>query len=474
MMKKENINHYKRINEILNVSREELIEKGVFNGYLDDDSNYYINPYLVKNCDIPEFANAEEKIKEVFDKVVNNLQQYLDEHKEYYTKYFYNAKNEFKFKEPKCLALGNSFQGISGNGLNGKTAEECVLKILDLVKLGKVNFGIIYSMGIFQNRVGSDRVSDMVGDVLLPQLMEYSQRMYKELAITGLQKITIIHKGEKYEFETLLRSDGKTPLVLLPRDILDPLPTSVDFSDLDFAIQLNQECKDYLTSLLAETYTKTKLEKISKDKKFEIALEYELFDNIDLSYNEKMAKRKSLAFNNYDISDYERQKFIEEETKKMFDYDCLKKSNDCYIITIALIKHFKYLVEKTELINMFYKHKIIPSEGDFRYAFLQMVECVKTSSEGVFDYEIKTSASTIDFILNSTSEETCLKLKISNKSLKKEYNENFPNHINKKKKGTRGIFVILNLGNKDLDKFYTEQRDKNLDYEIIEIDCRYR
>jgi hypothetical protein len=51
----------------LEVKHLDLVQKGVFNGYLNEDSKLHVDPLLLKGCKIPEFENA-----------YNHLQEYPD------------------------------------------------------------------------------------------------------------------------------------------------------------------------------------------------------------------------------------------------------------------------------------------------------------------------------------------------------------------------------------------------------------
>lgn len=471
---KENIIHYKRIDKVLGISGKILKEKGVFNGYLDDDSNYYINPYLLKECGIPELNQSEEELEQMFDDIILLLKQHISREKESDESYFTAAVNMFKFKEPKCLALGNSVQGIQGNGLNGKTAEECILKIMSLVKLGRVSFNIIYSLGIFQKNVGSDRVSDMVGDILLPRLMKYSERMYKELNVKGLEEFILNRKGRKYKFLTRFRSDGKTPLVLLPRDILDPLPTTADLSDLDYAIKQNEDCKDYLTNLLSESYKKSKLKDIHKEELFSVAKEYGLFGDVIEKYKEKISNRYSLSESDFDIEEYNLEKEIELGIKNEFNLNNILEARTSYEAALLLLKHFKYQLEETIGIKLLHGRNVVPKEKDFQRAFLFSVEIIRDALPCVLNYEVGKNTGTIDFMLQrSCKDEVYIEFKLSNNDLLHGHDEQLKKYIDSKNKKAKGIFVILKIDDRNLDEFY-QKRNKDLGYKIIEIDCRDR
>ena len=47
-------NHY---STYFNITHEDLVNRGVYNAFLDKDSLLHIDPLLLKDCTIPEFKN---------------------------------------------------------------------------------------------------------------------------------------------------------------------------------------------------------------------------------------------------------------------------------------------------------------------------------------------------------------------------------------------------------------------------------
>ena len=56
-------NHY---STYFNITHEDLVNRGVYNAFLDKDSLLHIDPLLLKDCTIPEFKNAYEDFLQYF------------------------------------------------------------------------------------------------------------------------------------------------------------------------------------------------------------------------------------------------------------------------------------------------------------------------------------------------------------------------------------------------------------------------
>jgi hypothetical protein len=59
----------KKINEIFGVSEDDLTKEGVFNGFIDLDSVFYVDPHLLQNTKIPELENSYLHFKKHFSKI---------------------------------------------------------------------------------------------------------------------------------------------------------------------------------------------------------------------------------------------------------------------------------------------------------------------------------------------------------------------------------------------------------------------
>ena len=64
----------KRISEIFGVSEDDLKKEGVFNGFIDLDSVFYVDPHLVKNTKIPELENSYIHFKKYFSEILHVLE----------------------------------------------------------------------------------------------------------------------------------------------------------------------------------------------------------------------------------------------------------------------------------------------------------------------------------------------------------------------------------------------------------------
>ncbi len=64
----------KRISEIFGVSEDDLKRDGVFHGFINLDSVFYVDPHLLENTKIPELENSYIHFKKYFSEIVHVLE----------------------------------------------------------------------------------------------------------------------------------------------------------------------------------------------------------------------------------------------------------------------------------------------------------------------------------------------------------------------------------------------------------------
>jgi hypothetical protein len=101
----------RRINEIFGVAEEDLTREGVFNGFIDIDSKFYVDPHLLGNTKVPELENSYLSFKTHFTKIVH----LLEATKHSGDSFFRAAHKKLIFPELPFVSLGYSTEGTSGS-----------------------------------------------------------------------------------------------------------------------------------------------------------------------------------------------------------------------------------------------------------------------------------------------------------------------------------------------------------------------
>ena len=131
-----------------------------------------------------------------------------------------------------------------------------MLTAREIVELGVDDPDLFVAMGLFENGIGPDRISDMATNVILPDLLEFNTRILKNLN-APLKRITLTLKnGNSYEADLPINACLKeeTPVILVPADILRDLPIATDWSDVADAAAKNSALRNQVNKQIAEIW----------------------------------------------------------------------------------------------------------------------------------------------------------------------------------------------------------------------------
>lgn len=196
----------------------------VFDPLLDLDSNYFINIKRLSQSNTIEFLGAYEKVNNRFEQVgrlLANCSKIND-------KFFRAALTIFNFPEVNGICLGYS-NGERGSGIGEKLRRQILSDAKQIIDAGVRDPEMFHLVGLFEQNIGPDRLSDMIACIIKDDIEAYTRRINQELEITP-------ERYSELEFaDGLLLNPYKKrqPVLLLPKEILHELPIAKDWEDID-------------------------------------------------------------------------------------------------------------------------------------------------------------------------------------------------------------------------------------------------
>ncbi|MGL4561203.1 MAG: hypothetical protein ACRCV0_02790, partial [Brevinema sp.] len=243
------INDKITIADYLGVTNEALDLQGVFNSLALSDEKVFLDPFLLKEHPINEFNGGLEKLVSYFVHVISIIitkLKYKVNSKEYLT-YKREAEKQLLFKELQGIHIGYSSKRTSGAGIGKNKAESIELALTELIERGIQDPKIAYFLPVISDiNIGADNISDMVIFILQDEIYQYTQRILKELNINKeLKRFKCELSGKIYE---LLPDNinSKTPLLLLPKDLLSNLPLMNDFQSYLSCKSTNEDASKFV------------------------------------------------------------------------------------------------------------------------------------------------------------------------------------------------------------------------------------
>ena len=464
----------KKISDVLGVSEDIFNQTGAFNIVVGLDSLFHIDPYLLKSSKIPEFKSAYKKFHNYFRDII----KLLDETSNNKSRLWREAVKRLTFKEVSYINLGYSKKSNRGNAIGPELAEVLCYSASEIIKSGIKDPVVFELVGLFEEKIGPDRVSDMTGRIILENLFEYTQRILTELKINKTRKI----KFNSKEFVLPLH---KEPIVLLPMEILSPLPVAYSWDDIDRVCAYNEALRNRVNQIIGNTWKDaTNRKKVSKRTLKQILTsEPEVLKDLISLYKEKPAK--GYDFVRDPLGETKWLDLSKEFTNKYYySLDAFKPLSHKNItdVIIAICNKYSDLIENNGLFKFFYndgfdlRHERFP-----QLLFFGIADSYCAANNLDINREPNAGRGSVDFKFSFGYESRVnVEVKYStNKRLLSGYTTQLKTY-DKAEKTFYSIYLVLQVANnertiKKLLKLKNDVTNKGeRTPEVIIIDARYK
>lgn len=236
----------KRLSQIYGVSPQSLESEGVFDSFVDIDSPLYVDPFLLESTSANELHNSKKRFDNYFKQVVSIIKADPSGKTGRLRR---EVVRMLTFPESSLTFLGYAKGGRPGSGIGPKTAKRLTDTSYAIVSSGFDNPVLFELLGLFENGVGADQISDMTIAIILEDLCGFSQRVAKNLSLDT--SLVVINDKR---FQCPLNPITGKAVIFFPKDILRDLPVAQDWSDIDRICMHNEEVRRKVNQLVGETY----------------------------------------------------------------------------------------------------------------------------------------------------------------------------------------------------------------------------
>jgi hypothetical protein len=462
------------ISTIIGVSPEILEGKGVFNTYVDLDSHLHIDPSLLKNTKIKEFKGAHDDFEEHFRNVLKLVKGSKKENDALWNR----AWQMLQFEEEGNTAIGYSRKGTRGSAIGKKLALKILRTTREIVDAGIDDPVIFELVGIIEENIGADRISDMTISIIFERFLVYTERVCAELEVKTIDR-TI--RGHKYSLPVDPRNGEY--IVFLPKKLLNGLPIAMDWSEIDRVCQYNDELRKKLNKLIGSTW-KRAVKDVPKSRLKEILIENpEAFKDIIDQYKKK--DKSSYDFKSDPLGEIIWGELSKDAPKKyplnLRDYNPITSDNILEVVQ-RICNHFKTLIEDNGWFEHLYDSKIKQKkERAPQKLFYGVAEAYCEANNLSLDRETDAGIGSLDFkISQGFDAKVTVEVKYStNTSLVKGYVNQLPAY-NRAEKATYSIYLVIKTKNSSasirrLQAAATKQKlKKERVPEIIVIDGQWQ
>ena len=215
--------------DTFDIDKQTFASLGAFDPVIGVDSRLFIDPALLDECEAPEFADASQKVEEYFGAIITLLEISRHEGDASWKK----AERLLTFTEIRGTCLGYCRTNNTGTGIGPTHRRNILESVCALIKAGVLNLTIFELIGVFEEKIGADRISDLLTHILRSTIARYTARVSNQL---GYRSTTINYAG----FTVPKNPVKNEPILLLPKDVLSPLPLAMSMGDIDYVCSVNE------------------------------------------------------------------------------------------------------------------------------------------------------------------------------------------------------------------------------------------
>lgn len=220
------------------ITERELSQLGVLNATLAIDTQLFVDPLLFQRSAHPEMRDeGAAEYNSHFEKVIRLLAASRSENDPAWVA----ARKSLVFPEIRGTCLGYGAGSIHGRGFSGALTDQVIRVAHQIVTIGITDPDLFQAMALFESNIGPDRISDMATNIIYRSLVRFNSRILGALSLSGE---SFRHRGVEGTFLANPYEAARTPVILMPVDILKDLPTAQNWDEIADAARHNDELRD--------------------------------------------------------------------------------------------------------------------------------------------------------------------------------------------------------------------------------------
>lgn len=423
--------------EQFHVSHSVLESTDVFDVILDVDTRVFIDPALLEICKVPEFINARSEVETYFSNIITLLHH----SKRKGDMCWKQADRLLTFRELSGTCFGYSQNGTIGNAIGDVLRDAILCTIKELMVEGETDPVLFELLGVFQEGIGCDRVSDLITFILREDILKYTQRV---VTTAGIPTITV-HLGQQ-QYQTCRNPHNKKMLLLLPETILSPLPIADGFDDIDRICQENERVRREINAYF-DLGKKNKLHKSQILSLMHSSLSFR--SALVTAY--KTIPKKAYDFSIDPAGEYAwlaaARKYVAAYPLSLMELP-LETTDDVLAVTHKICDRFKSLIEDNGLSKLLYDSNGMPKhESAAQLLFYGIADSYCDANNIDLTKEGNNGRGPVDFKLSrGTRDKVVVETKLtSNSQLRHGVEIQLPIYM-KQEKTRQAIYLIIDNG----------------------------
>ncbi|MCY4467021.1 MAG: hypothetical protein OXE46_15930 [Chloroflexi bacterium] len=336
------------ISSYLSIDSSLLEDTGAYNGFVDQDTKVFVDPRLLKTTRAPELQDSYASVRKHFAGIV----KLLAKSQNYSDIFWRQAKRNLRFNEERGLCIGYASESTAGSGIGSMLQTQLLTTAKIIIDAGIIDPEMFELLGLFEEGIGADRISDMIANIIMPNLLAYSERIFKELGIDSVYRK--VHNGKEYWLPS-----GPTsgiPIILVPTDVLNELPVAHSYEDIPRVVRFNEDLRAHLNGLIGDVWGNRPPPKSAYKRAI-------LRDPSILAELIKIYRRMNPEPYDFEVDPLGLRSWYDQAKQFVTDYPLAlalpanPTANDVIKVVQKICQHFKQLVENNGLYKLLYRDR---------------------------------------------------------------------------------------------------------------------
>ncbi len=463
----------KRLSDVLGVSRAALEREGAFDGFVDIDAPFHTDPHLLRNVRTLELKTSHDRLKEYFTRIIKLLEvsQTAED------RFFREVVRRMRFREIKYLRLGYSLSGSAGRGIGERLANAIAHTAKELVNAGIKDPEIFELVGLLEEGVGADRISDMTIRIILPDLLAFTQRVGQNLKV---ETTPVIYEEKEYSLPVI--PEDSAFLILVPREILRHLPVAFDWSDVDIVCVYNEALRAKVNALIGKTWREARIQHTKHEIRSVVLRHPRLMRELIDLYTAKKGMHYDFDRDPDGLVSWsDIAVTYAKQFPLLFAVTRPKTDQDLVACVKTICDQFSTLVENNGLNQLLYEKKKLKHERFAQLLFYGIADAYCAANDLDLSREPNAGRGPVDFkISKGYYGKVTVEVKYSsNPAVVRGFSDQLPEY-NRAEKSTHSIYLILRTtkGTASIESVLTSsalaKRQGNRVPEVIVVDARLK
>ena len=431
------------ISDYLQVDSTLFENTGAYNGFVHKDTKVFIDPRLLKATDMPEFKTSYQRVRTHFGGIVKLLSRSQKPGDVFWR----NAEKMLRFNEVRGLRIGYSSKSTAGSGIGRELQSQLLTTAKAIIDAGIEDPEMFELMGLFEENIGADRICDMIANIIMPDLLAYSARVFNDLGVNA--DFREVYDNKEYFLPS--GPDIGIPIILAPKRLLNDLPVAHSYEDIDRVVAYNEQLRAELNALIGDVWGNRPPPKWAYKKAI-------LQDPTILA--ELIAIYRSMSPEPYDFESDPLGLRIWYDSARQYVHDypislalpANPTANDVFGVVVQICDHFKQLIEFNGLHKLLYEDRActLPKHEEAAQAlFFGIADGYCRANNLDLNPETNSGRGPVDFkISGGYGSRVLVEIKLSsNKRLEHGFSKQLPEY-QKAEQTMHTIFLVIDVGNR--------------------------